>query len=81
MMTHKADLDLNIQGYKVKIPFYVANLKNWDVILGEPALTELDAIMDIKHNAISIKPKHQPRMELKMMQRSGDIDRVTSAAQ
>src|SRR5207253_6533918 len=63
------------------IPFYVANLKSWDVILGEPALTELDAIMDIRHNATSIKPKHQPRMELQMMQRSGDIDRVISAAQ
>src|SRR5437868_3256225 len=36
--------------------------------------------MDIKHNAISIKPKHQPRMELQMMERSGDIDRVISAA-
>src|SRR5437016_4435529 len=72
MMTHKADLDLDIQGYKVKIPFYAANLKSWDVILGEPALTELDAIMDIKHNATSIKPKHQPRMELLMMKRSGD---------
>src|SRR5437879_10834333 len=79
MMTQKAELDLNIQGYKVKIHFYVANLKTWDVILGEPALTELDAIMDIRHNTTSIKPKHQPRIELQMMQRSGDIDRIISA--
>ena len=58
MMTHKADLDLDIQEYKVKMTFYVANLKSWDVILGEPAFTELDAIMDIRHNVTSIKPKH-----------------------
>src|SRR5437868_4470289 len=81
IMTYKVDLDLDIQGYKVKIPFYIANKKSWDVILAEPALTELDAITDIRQNATSIKLKHQTRMELKMMQRSGDIDRVTSAAQ
>src|SRR5438105_13165543 len=81
MMTHKAELDLDIQGYKVKIPFYVANLKSWNIILGEPALTELDAIMHIKQSATFIKLKDQSRMELKIMQRLGDSDRVISAAQ
>ena len=37
--------------------------------------------MDIRYNVISIKPKHQPRIGLKTMQRLGDIDTVTSAAQ
>ena len=59
----------------------MANLKSRDIILGEPGLIELDTMIDIKHKTTSIKPKHQPRMELKMMQRSGDIDRITSAAQ
>src|SRR5438105_2053607 len=36
VMIHKADLDLDIQGYKAKIRFYVGNLKSWDAISGEP---------------------------------------------
>jgi len=52
LITNKATLLINVQGYEEERTFYAANLINWDTILGEPALKKLKAIMIIHDNII-----------------------------
>ena len=55
-MTKKADVELNIQGNKISISFYVPNLTDWHSTLGQPLLATLNVIMDVKNNQVSIQP-------------------------
>jgi len=61
------------------LPLHSANLRNWDSILGEPALKKLKAIMHIHDNMISIQPPGMARYELKMLPKTGN-DSIKSAA-
>jgi len=46
----KAIVEVDLQDHKKTITFYVANLNEWNVMLGNPALTTLRAVMDIAKN-------------------------------
>jgi len=78
-MTNKTTVLINVQGYKDERTFYVANLRNWDAILGEPVLKKLKAIMNIYDNMISIQPPGMARYDLIMLQKTGN-DSVRSTA-
>jgi len=78
-MTNKTTVLINVQGYEEERTFYAANLRNWDVILGEPALKELKAIMNIHDNMICIQPPGMSRYNLMMLQKTGN-DLVRAAA-
>jgi len=77
-MTNKTIVLINVQGYEEERTFYAANLRNWDAILGEPALKKLKAIMKIHDNMISIQPLGMSRYDLIMLQKTGN-DLVKSA--
>jgi len=78
-MTNKTTVLINIQGYEEERTFYAGNLRNWDAILGEPALKKLKAIMHIHDNMISIQPPGMARYNLIMLQKTGN-DSIRSAA-
>jgi len=71
-MTNKTTVLINVQGYEEERIFYAANLRNWDAILGEPALEKLKAIMNIHDNMISIQPPGIARYDLIMLQKTGN---------
>jgi len=78
-MINKTTVIINVQGYEEERTFYAANLRNWDAILGEPALKKLKAIMNIHDNMISIQPPRMARYDLIMLQKTGN-DSIRSAA-
>ena len=43
---------------------YVANLYDWDVILGRPSLTKARALVDVASNTCSIQPPNKSRFQL-----------------
>jgi len=63
----KATVEVDIQGHKETITFYVANLNEWNIILGNPALTTLRAVMDIAENQVSIYPRGKEPIALQML--------------
>jgi len=63
----KATVEVDIQGHKKTIVFYVANLKEWNARLGDRALTTLKAVMDITENKVTIHPKNKEPIELQML--------------
>jgi len=78
-MTNKTIVLINVQGYKEERTCYAANLRNWDSILGEPALKKLKAFMNIYDNMIIIQPPGMARYDLIMLQKTGN-DSIRSAA-
>jgi len=78
-MIKKTTLLINVQGYEEERTFYAANLRNWDAILGEPALRKLKAIMNIHDNMISIQPPGIVRYNLIMLQKTVN-DSIRSTA-
>ena len=78
-MTNKTTVLINVQVYEEERTFYAANLRNWDAILGEPALKKLKAIMNIHDNMIRIQPPGMARYDLIMLQKTGN-DSIRSAA-
>jgi len=78
-MTNKTTVLINIQGLEEERTCYAANFRNWDAILGEPALKKLKAIMNIHDNMTSIQPPGMARYDLIMLQKAGS-DAVRSAA-
>jgi len=50
----KAIVEVDLKDHKEIITFYVANVNEWNAILGNPALTTLRAVMDIAENQVSI---------------------------
>ena len=63
--THKAIVEINYGQYQETEEFLVCNLSNWDVILGDPALTKNRAIIVMETGRTSIMPKHVKRFELR----------------
>jgi len=78
-ITNKTTVIINVQGYEEERTFDAANLRNWEAILGEPALKKLKAIMKIHDNMISIQPPGMARCNLIMPQKTGN-DTIRSAA-
>ena len=58
---------MDLKGHKEIITFYVANLYEWNAILGNPALTTLRAVMDIAENQVSIYPRGKELITLQML--------------
>ena len=55
---YKATVNLDIQVHEIEITLYVYYLQDWNIMLGEPALWAVRAIMEIAFTKVSIKPKH-----------------------
>jgi len=75
----KAIVEVDLQGHKEKITFYVANLNEWNAILGNPALTTLRAVMDIAENQVSIYPRGKEPIELQMLDKQAMEYPLTAA--
>jgi len=69
---HKVIAELDVQGHKEQVLFYVCNLKTWDAILGEPALSKLNAVMYTAENRVTIQPRGKPEQELIMLDKNTD---------
>ena len=68
-MTKKTTVELNRQGNKISRTFYVSNLSDWHAILGQPVLSTLNVIVDVKNNKVSMQPTGKPRQQLYMLQK------------
>jgi len=76
----KATVEVDIQGHKETITFYVANLNEWNVILGNPALTRLRAVMHIAENQVSIYSKEKEPITVQMLDKQ-TMEYPSTAAQ
>ena len=76
----KATVEVDLQGHKENITFYVANLNEWNTILGNPGLTTLRAVMDIAENQVSIYPRGKEPIELQMLDKQA-MEYPSTAAQ
>jgi len=63
----KATVEVDIQGHKETITFYVSNLNEWNIILGNLALTTLRVVMDIAENQVSIYLRGKEPIALQML--------------
>jgi len=63
----KATVEVDLQGHKESITFYVASLNEWNAILGNLALTTLRVVMDIAENQVSIYPRGKEPIALQML--------------
>jgi len=72
-LQYKTLAEVDIQGYKEQILFYVCNLKIWDAILGEPALRAINAIIYTAENRVTIQPKGKPKQELIMIEKKRQL--------
>jgi len=76
----KATVEVNLQGHKETITFYVANLNEWNAILRNPTLTALRAVMDIAENQVSIYPRGKESITLQMLDKQ-TMEYPSTAAQ
>jgi len=76
----KATVEVHVQGHKENITFYVANLNEWNAILGNPALTTLRAVMNIAENQVSIYSRGKEPLELQMLDKQ-TMEYPSTAAQ
>jgi len=76
----KATVEVDLQGHKEKITFYVANLNEWNAILRNPALTTLRAVMDIAENQVSIYPREKEPITFQMLDKQS-MEYPSTAAQ
>src|SRR5690606_39020881 len=63
--THKVMVTINYGPYREQEEFYVCNLLNWDVILGDPALVKHRAIITMETGRTTLMPKNVKQFELK----------------
>ena len=70
-------VEIDYGGHKEKRQFYVANLAQWDMILGEPALRKLRATIDVNDDITIIRPSGKKITLKKWGNRS---QQITSAA-
>jgi len=54
--THYVKTTIDIEGYKLPVSLCVVALADWDVILGEPILRTLQAIINVAKQIITIQP-------------------------
>ena len=57
-------INLNWLGYTEIRTFYVAHLSGWDLILGEPALTSINAVISAGKSPVTIQPAGMERFTL-----------------
>jgi len=75
------DVQLDYGGYTETRTLYVAHLAAWDMILGKPALTALNALILAGPKPVSIQPEGMARFALKEWRKAGrGTGQVTSAA-
>ena len=74
----QAEVLVNWQGYEEKRKFLVSNLDSTDVIMGAPALADMQAITYHKSGNVSIKPPKRERYELKMISDKEDMSHIES---
>jgi hypothetical protein len=58
------EIKLNWNGYEETRTFYVAHLSSWDLILGQPALESVKAIIPAGQNPVTIQPDGMQRFAL-----------------
>jgi len=63
-LTHYVIVQLDWLGYLEEQTMLVAALKDWDIILGSPALKDMQAIINIGTMTVSIQPPEQARFTL-----------------
>jgi len=59
-LTHYFIVQLDWLGYVEKRTMLVAALKDWDVILGSPALKDMKAVINMSTMTLSIQPPEEP---------------------
>src|SRR5690606_108410 len=81
--THKVVVDINYGPYQEQEEFYVCNLLNWDINLGDPALVKHRAIITMETGRTTLMPKNVKRFELKPWKfqvAEQKKDKITTAA-
>src|SRR5690606_35704852 len=80
--THRSKVTINYGQYQKQETFLVCNLVNWDIILGDPALTKNRAIIFVETARASILSKNVKLFELRPWKEhmKRPTDTVTSAA-
>jgi len=63
-LTHYVIVQLDWLGYLEERTMLVATLKDWDVILGSPALRDMKAIINMGTMTVSIQPREQAHFTL-----------------
>jgi len=63
-LTHYVIVQLDWLGYLEERAMLVAALKDWDVILGSPALRDMKAVINMSTMTVSIQPPEQARFTL-----------------
>jgi len=75
------DVQMDYEGYIETRTLYVAHLAGWDMILGKPALTALNALIPAGPKRVTIQPGGMARFALKEWRKAGlATGQVTSAA-
>jgi len=75
------DVQMDYRGYTETTTLYVAHLAGWDMILGKPALTTLNALIPAGPKPVTIQPEGRARFALKEWRKAGlAMGQVTSAA-
>ena len=79
-MTKKATIEVNVQGHKEIRTFHVRNLMDWDAIIAHPMWHQLNTIMHVKDNRVTIQPKGKMRYDLNMLGRVTETPIMQAAA-
>jgi len=75
------DVQMDYEVYTETRTLYVTHLAGWDMILGQPALTALNALMPAGPKPVTIQPQGMARFALKEWRKAGlATGQVTSAA-
>jgi len=75
------DVRMDYGGYTKTRKLYVTHLAGWDMILGKPALTDLNALIPVGPKPVTIQPEGMARFALKEWRKAGlAMGQVTSAA-
>jgi len=81
MIEKACDVQMDYGGYTETRTLYVAHLAGWDMILGKPALTALNALIPAGPKPVTIQPEGMARFALKEWRKAGlAMGQVTSAA-
>jgi len=75
------DVQMDYGGYTETRMLYVVHLADWDMILGKPALTGLNALIPAGPKPVTIQPEGMARFALKEWRKAGiGTGQFTSAA-
>jgi len=62
---------MDYRGYTGTRTLYIAHHAGWDMILGKPALTALNAVIPAGPNPVTIQPEGMARFALKEWRKAG----------